>query len=197
MATSSLNKISRYPIEYRQLLMQLPADGTPLVVPFPESAQAGAERLKYYNFLKFLQRNPKEAEQFGNRPSMIMIRHVGNTLEFSLRTPAAKSAIRDALNAAGIHVPADDKPRDPIRAAVLYTVPDDSASFSLDAALAATQDQEGPARENPFDLIRRAAEEKKDEGPARSMSEHRQTAEPDTQPQSQPPGANTNERTSR
>lgn len=91
------SKLARYPIEYTQILLACPADGTPLDIPMSSPDLAARERMQFYNFLKFVRRNPGEAAHFGNRPNLIMLSIHDNILRFQLRTPQATTELGQGL----------------------------------------------------------------------------------------------------
>lgn len=78
------SKLSRYPAAYSKILLSLPIDGTPIEIQLHSNDAALAERIRFYNYLKFLRRNPAEAIHFGNRHNDIVISVKENFIRFQL-----------------------------------------------------------------------------------------------------------------
>jgi hypothetical protein len=93
----TLSRMARYPAEYKQIILAVPADGTPISIDFGSSEAAHKERLQLYNFLKFLHRNPMEASQFQGRHQLLTMSVKGTAIEFSLRMKAVSSNIAAQL----------------------------------------------------------------------------------------------------
>lgn len=98
------SKLARYPVEYSQILAQCPADGTPLEVTLSSPEAASRERMQFYNFLKFLARNPGESAHFGNRADLIMVSVKDCTIRFQLRVHQQKTELSAGLAAAMQHL---------------------------------------------------------------------------------------------
>lgn len=98
---SNESKLSRYPAAYSKILLALPLDGTAISFTLSSAEAANTERLKFYNFLKFLRRNKVEAAHFGDRINRTRISLKGSSLEFALSVPRkAESDLDYALDAA-------------------------------------------------------------------------------------------------
>ena len=97
-------KLNRYPAAYTRILLSLPADGSPIEFTLSSEAAAIEERLHYYNFLKFVRRNPDVAVTFGNRHNEVIIRVKGSTIRFQLRATAIAPSFEAGLNAALAHM---------------------------------------------------------------------------------------------
>lgn len=99
--TTAAEKLSRYPAAYSKILLAIPAGGS---VEFKlKSAEAAqAERLKFYNFLKFLRRpcNRVAAAHFAGRENQVRIIVKENVLTFSLEAKGTVTDLDYALDAA-------------------------------------------------------------------------------------------------
>lgn len=102
-------KIHRYPETYSKILLALPEDGQPLEITLATPEGAVSERLRFYNFLKFLRRNRTEAAHFAGRENRVTIIVQGPVIRFQLRTTANEHelsrAFDDALEAAAMPSP--------------------------------------------------------------------------------------------
>lgn len=143
-------KLNKYPEVYSKLLLTLPADGTAIDIPFQTEEAAHDERLKFYNFLKFLRRNPREALHFGSRHNQVIVRRAGNVLSFVLRITAAETLEAGlATAAAQLSVPIASVPEHQ-----LTVVRDEGDSIEL-PDFPADEPQE---QINPLDLLNRTLE---------------------------------------
>lgn len=95
----TLSRLARYPAEYHQILLALPADGSPIDVDYGSPEAAHKERLQLYNFLKFLHRNPAAAIRFNNRHNLVTMSIEGSRIIFQLRVKAGSSALAARLAA--------------------------------------------------------------------------------------------------
>lgn len=93
----ALSKLKRYPEAYQKILLMLPAEGTPITLNLPDHGTAIRERLNFYNFLKFLRRNPEAGAHFGDRPDRVMVLVTDNQITFQLRTTATYASLDKAL----------------------------------------------------------------------------------------------------
>lgn len=84
---STLEKFAKYPEVYSKIVLAAPADGSTLDLTVSSNDAAMAERLRFYNFLKFVRRNRKICAHLheGNRCNLITVRVSGSTMSFSLR----------------------------------------------------------------------------------------------------------------
>jgi hypothetical protein len=149
------SKLSRYPASYSKILLALPENGTPIDIPLSDELTAAKERLRFYNFLKFLRRNQNEAAHFGSRHNLVVMHVVGNVLRFSLRNTSVPSELEAGFEDAvkRMNLPSDFT-------LPVIAVPDKSAEQDLDAML---QDAADPGTEpaNPFDIIEEATNKEK------------------------------------
>lgn len=93
-----MTKIARYPETYSRILLSLPADGQPIEVTLSSEDVAQAERLRYYNFLKFLRRNRHEAAHFGGREHRVTIIVQGPVIRFQLRQSSSETELSRAFD---------------------------------------------------------------------------------------------------
>lgn len=97
-----------YPDAYHRILLALPEDGKPLVVPFTSEGEAERERLRFYNFLKWCRRakNMMAVAHLAGRYNTVSLARKGPELHFMLNTVMrfhdTESAIDKALAAAGL-----------------------------------------------------------------------------------------------
>lgn len=108
------NKLSNYPEAYARILLALPATGEALSFTLSSPDAAQAERQRFYNFIKFLRRNPDEAAHFAKREYRVQISRENNKLSFSLRVLGKTTSELDFAQPTnlegalcGIELPAD------------------------------------------------------------------------------------------
>lgn len=108
---SAATKLAHYPAAYTRILLSLPADGSPLEFDLSSHEAAKQERLRFYNFLKFLSRNPDCSAPFGTRHEEVRISVKDKTMRFQLRTAHKNCELNDALEHAlgGLTAPALNK----------------------------------------------------------------------------------------
>lgn len=120
-----MSKLAKYPAVYSKILLSTPADGSPLSITLADERQAARERLQFYNFLKFVRRNPRECAHLhiGNRANLICISMQGNTLHFSLKGQRTVADLESAFTSAAkaLNIPTRDVP--------LPIVADESSEF--------------------------------------------------------------------
>lgn len=118
------NKLARYPAVYSRILLNTPADGSPLEITLASEAAAARERLQFYNFLKFVRRNPHECAHLhaGNRANNLTISLQGCTLSFRLRGGKTATELEQGYIAATGEDASEIK---------LPLVPDDSRDMDL------------------------------------------------------------------
>lgn len=143
---SANSKLAKYPAAYTRILLALPADGSPLEFPLSSNESAKLERLRFYNFLKFLDRNPDCSAAFGNRHNEVRIAVKDSTIRFQLRVSHLSCELADSLDQALAHMtlPAVNQPATELHAAyglhatapaVPLVDPDADASNVLDTFL--------------------------------------------------------------
>lgn len=99
--STAAEKLSRYPAAYSKILLAIPA-GRSLEFKLQSAEAAQAERLKFYNFLKFLKRpcNRVAAAHFNGRERQVRIIVKENILTFSLEAKGIVTDLDYALDAA-------------------------------------------------------------------------------------------------
>lgn len=105
------NSTPTFPDEYHLILQQLSPDGTPLAITMASAADVQAERLKYYNFLKWCRRpaNRNSVVHLAGRYNQVTISCQDNRMIFRLKTPqalVAASPLAQAFRAAVPDAPA-------------------------------------------------------------------------------------------
>jgi hypothetical protein len=138
------SKLARYPLAYTRILAGTPADGTPLEIMLSSPTAAATERLRFYNFLKFLRRNPGEAAHFGDRIDRIVIMVKDSTIRFQLRTEQQVTELDEGLEAALKHM---NIPVPGAAATTLTSVPFETAPTLPDVP------HETPASPNLIDTL--------------------------------------------
>lgn len=138
-------KLTRYPIAYSKILLTLPENGTPLQLMLESPAEANAERLRFYNFLKFLRRNPNEAAHFSGRHNLVMVRVEGSVISFNLRGGSGKTKLDEAFEQALAAANIPGAIELPVR-----MIPDQSDQITADDLRIPELDQ---PMSNPFDHL--------------------------------------------
>lgn len=140
------SKLTRYPAVYSKILLTTPLDGTPLDIPVADETAAQRERLQFYNFLKFVRRNPRECAHLhaNGRATNISISLQGRVLRFAIRGGKAATSLeagfQQAVQQSGISE----------EAIALPVVADNSSSIADDLQIPGLDDE--PAQ-NPLDLL--------------------------------------------
>lgn len=90
-----------YPRAYHQILLKLNEDGTPMVFPYNDAEKAQAERLRFYNFLKWCRRpkNMQSVTHLNGRYNQVEIKVTEGNLVFQLKTRHKHEPIADMLEA--------------------------------------------------------------------------------------------------
>lgn len=140
------SKLTRYPAVYSKILLATPLDGSPLDIPVADEAAAQRERLQFYNFLKFVRRNPRECAHLhaSGRATNISISLQGRVLRFSIRGGSAVTSLeagfQQAAQLSGINE--EDL--------ALPIVADNSSAVADDLQIPGLDDE--PAQ-NPMDIL--------------------------------------------
>lgn len=86
-----------YPPEYSIILQRLPKDGTPLELPMADNYSAMAERLKFYNFLRWCRRNPNKSGHLFPMYNRVVITVKDNIIGFIYRSNSGNNQLRSGL----------------------------------------------------------------------------------------------------
>lgn len=145
------SRLSKYPAVYSKIVLACPLDGTPLQITLDTEALAKYERLQFYNFLKFVRRNPRECAHLlaDNRANEISVSLQGRVLSFTIRGSRSRTSLDEGFDQAVSAIPDFDP-----AAAIQVPILQETSRAAVDELYIPGLDDPSAPQINPLDLLK-------------------------------------------